>query len=114
VVDMAPLFLTLGVIGIIYGAAVAVVQRDLKRLVAYSSVAHLGFIVVGIFDVSANLLFGLATVTGALAIVAVLGSLYPAATVLLARIIDHERMTRAQNIGVLAALTGVAMITAGS
>ena len=45
----APFFLTLGVIGIIYGAVVATMQSDLKRLVAYSSVAHLGFIVIGIF-----------------------------------------------------------------
>ena len=45
----APLFLVLGVIGIIYGAIVATMQKDLKRLVAYSSVAHLGFIVMGIF-----------------------------------------------------------------
>ena len=36
-------------IGIIYGALVATVQKDLKRLVAYSSVAHLGFIVLGTF-----------------------------------------------------------------
>ncbi|MBV9253629.1 MAG: NADH-quinone oxidoreductase subunit M, partial [Actinobacteria bacterium] len=48
-VDMAPLLLTLAVIGIIYGALVATVQKDLKRLVAYSSVAHLGFIVLGTF-----------------------------------------------------------------
>jgi len=48
-VDMAPLLLTLAVIGIIYGALVATVQTDLKRLVAYSSVAHLGFIVLGTF-----------------------------------------------------------------
>ncbi len=47
--DLAPLFLTLGVIGIVYGAAVATMQTDLKRLVAYSSVAHMGFIVLGIF-----------------------------------------------------------------
>jgi NADH-quinone oxidoreductase subunit M len=47
--DLAPLFLTLGVIGIVYGAAVATMQKDLKRLVAYSSVAHMGFIVLGIF-----------------------------------------------------------------
>jgi NADH-quinone oxidoreductase subunit M len=40
---------TLGVIGIIYGAVVAAMQADLKRLVAYSSVAHLGFIVLGTF-----------------------------------------------------------------
>lgn len=48
-IALAPLFLTLGVIGIIYGAAVATVQTDLKKLVAYSSVAHMGFIVLGIF-----------------------------------------------------------------
>ena len=41
--------MTLGVIGIIYGAVVATMQKDLKRLVAYSSVAHLGFIVLGTF-----------------------------------------------------------------
>ena len=45
----APVLLTLGVIGIIYGAIVATMQKDLKRLVAYSSVAHLGFIILGIF-----------------------------------------------------------------
>ncbi|MGH9022432.1 MAG: complex I subunit 4 family protein, partial [Acidimicrobiia bacterium] len=48
-VDFAPMMLTLAVIGILYGAAVATMQRDLKRLVAYSSVAHLGFVVLGIF-----------------------------------------------------------------
>jgi len=50
--DLAPVFLTLGVIGIVYGALVATMQSDLKRLVAYSSVAHLGFIVVGVFGLS--------------------------------------------------------------
>jgi NADH-quinone oxidoreductase subunit M len=45
----APGLVTLGVVGIIYGAIVATMQRDLKRLVAYSSVAHLGFIVLGTF-----------------------------------------------------------------
>ena len=45
----APALVTLGVIGILYGAIVATMQRDLKRLVAYSSVAHLGFIVLGTF-----------------------------------------------------------------
>jgi NADH-quinone oxidoreductase subunit M len=58
VVDLAPLFLTLGVIGIIYGAVVAVVQKDLKRLVAYSSVAHLGFIVLGTFALTTEALQG--------------------------------------------------------
>ncbi|HYI61054.1 MAG TPA: NADH-quinone oxidoreductase subunit M [Acidimicrobiales bacterium] len=45
----APGLVTLGVIGILYGAIVATMQKDLKRLVAYSSVAHLGFIVLGTF-----------------------------------------------------------------
>jgi NADH-quinone oxidoreductase subunit M len=44
-----PLIIMLAVIGIIYGALVAMVQPDLKRLVAYSSVSHLGFVVLGIF-----------------------------------------------------------------
>ena len=48
-VFFAPGLVTLGVIGIIYGAVVATMQKDLKRLVAYSSVAHLGFIVMGTF-----------------------------------------------------------------
>ena len=48
----APALVTLGVIGIIYGAIVATMQKDLKRLVAYSSVAHLGFIVLGTFAIT--------------------------------------------------------------
>ncbi len=44
----APLLATLGIIGIVYGAAVALAQTDLKRLVAYSSVAHMGFVVLAI------------------------------------------------------------------
>jgi len=48
-VYFAPALVTLGVIGIVYGAIVATMQRDLKRLVAYSSVAHLGFIILGTF-----------------------------------------------------------------
>jgi len=47
--ELAPLVLTLAIIGIIYGALVAIVQKDLKRLVAYSSIAHLGFVVLGMF-----------------------------------------------------------------
>jgi len=47
--DWALLFAVLSVIGIIYGALVARVQPDAKKLVAYSSVSHLGFVVLGIF-----------------------------------------------------------------
>ena len=46
---LGPLILGLGVIGVLYGALVALVQSDIKKLVAYSSVAHLGFVVLGIF-----------------------------------------------------------------
>ena len=45
-----PWIVTLAVIGIIYGALVAMVQPDLKKLVAYSSVSHLGFVVLGLFS----------------------------------------------------------------
>ena len=45
----APVVGVLAIIGIVYGALVATVQRDLKRLVAYTSVSHLGFVVLGIF-----------------------------------------------------------------
>ncbi len=51
-VFFAPALVTLGVVGILYGAIVATMQKDLKRLVAYSSVAHLGFIVLGTFSLT--------------------------------------------------------------
>ncbi|MFM9120528.1 MAG: NuoM family protein, partial [Acidimicrobiaceae bacterium] len=53
-----PVLFTLAVIGIIYGAIAATMQRDLKRLVAYSSVAHLGFIVLGTFALSSQAVTG--------------------------------------------------------
>lgn len=46
----APLISMLAIVGIIYGALVAMVQPDMKKLVAYSSVSHLGFVVLGIFS----------------------------------------------------------------
>jgi NADH-quinone oxidoreductase subunit M len=45
----APYFVALAVIGIVYGAAVAMMQADIKKLVAYSSVSHLGFVMLGLF-----------------------------------------------------------------
>jgi NADH-quinone oxidoreductase subunit M len=53
-----PVILTLATIGIIYGAIAATMQTDLKRLVAYSSVAHLGFIVLGTFAITSQSLTG--------------------------------------------------------
>jgi len=47
--EFAPVIIALAVIGILYGALVALVQRDVKKLVAYSSVSHLGFVMLGVF-----------------------------------------------------------------
>ena len=55
---MAPWVMTLAVIGIIYGAIVAAVQPDLKKLIAYSSVAHMGFVMIGIFSLTHNGMMG--------------------------------------------------------
>jgi NADH-quinone oxidoreductase subunit M len=52
--DFAPVAIVLAIVGIIYGSLVAMVQPDLKKLVAYSSVAHLGFVVLGIFAFNVN------------------------------------------------------------
>jgi NADH-quinone oxidoreductase subunit M len=47
--QFAPVAMTLGVIGIFYGAVMASAQTDIKRLVAYSSVSHMGFVLIGIY-----------------------------------------------------------------
>ncbi|HEX5694777.1 MAG TPA: NADH-quinone oxidoreductase subunit M [Acidimicrobiia bacterium] len=57
-VDAVPIMATLAVVGIVYGAVVAIVQPDLKKLVAYSSVSHLGFIVLGTFALTSGGLQG--------------------------------------------------------
>ena len=48
-IDFIPLISILALIGIIYGALVAMVQKDVKRLVAFSSISHLGFVMLGLF-----------------------------------------------------------------
>jgi drug/metabolite transporter (DMT)-like permease len=70
-------------------------------------------IFLGLFDNAANVLFALASQRGLLSLVAVLGSLYPVSTVLLARTLLRERLSRAQTVGVLAAFAGVALIAVG-
>jgi NADH-quinone oxidoreductase subunit M len=56
--ELAPIALVIGVVGILYGALLAFAQNDLKRLVAYTSVSHLGFVLVGIFSGSVIALQG--------------------------------------------------------
>ena len=75
------------------------------------SLAVLGMI--GVLDLGANGLYALATQEGLLSVVAVLGSLYPAVTVVLARIVLAERVARLQEVGVVLALAGVIAISAG-
>lgn len=71
-------------------------------------------IAAGVLDAVANGLFQLATQRGLLSVVAVLGSLYPAATVVLARILINERMNRIQGAGVVLALTAAGLLAFGS
>src|SRR5437762_7499046 len=50
--DLAPLVFTLSVVAVVYTSLVALVQQDMKKLIAYSSVAHMGFVTMGIFAVT--------------------------------------------------------------
>jgi NADH-quinone oxidoreductase subunit M len=58
VAEAAPLMVGLAVVGIVYGALVAVMQPDVKKLVAYSSVSHLGFCVLGLFALEPRAVVG--------------------------------------------------------
>lgn len=70
-------------------------------------------VAIGLADLTANLCFGAAATRGLLSVVAVLGSLYPVATVLLARWFHAERMAPVQRWGVVATLGGVLLISSG-
>lgn len=74
--------------------------------------AALGIALVGLGDVAANALFALASQRGLLAVVSVLGSLFPIVTVVLAHMFLHERISRVQRVGVAVALLGVAVVSA--
>jgi len=69
--------------------------------------------VIGVADLAATALYALATTRGALSVVSVIGALYPIATVLLARGVLKERLTRSQTAGVVLALAGVGLVSAG-
>ena len=73
----------------------------------------LGISASGIFDVAANLFFLLAARRGYLALVAVLTSMYPGTTVVLARVVLRERLTRAQLVGLALAAGGIIAMAAG-
>jgi drug/metabolite transporter (DMT)-like permease len=91
------------VVALLIRARLAVDRADLPRV-----------LVAGVLDSSANLLFAAATQRGLLSVVSVLGSLYPVATVALARAVLGERMGPIQGVGVCAALVGVGLIALGA
>lgn len=70
-------------------------------------------VLVGLVDVSANLSYAYASRGGLLSVVAVLSSLYPVVTVLLARQVHHERLARVQVLGSVGTLAGVVLLSAG-
>lgn len=82
-----------------------------RLTVARSDVRAL--LAIGVLDISANGLFAVASTKGLVSLVAVLASLYPVVTILLARVVLGERVRRVQQAGVAAALAGVALISAG-
>jgi drug/metabolite transporter (DMT)-like permease len=89
--------------------AALVARPDLPRdAVSFGALA-----MVGVLDLGANGLFAIATTKGLLSVVAVLGSLYPAVTVVLARVVLAERVSRLQEVGVGLTLAGVVAISAG-
>jgi len=90
--------------------AVVLARRSSVR-VGRGDVAPL--VAAGVLDTSANGLFAIATTKGSDAVAAVLGSLYPVATVILAAALLHERVHRAQAAGIAVALTGVLLVSAG-
>jgi drug/metabolite transporter (DMT)-like permease len=87
----------------------------LKRPAVQTGRVHMPAIIfLGVCDALAGFAYALATTHGILGIVAVVGALYPAVTVLLSMLILHERPQPAQCIGVAFAVGGIAFISAGS
>lgn len=99
--------------------------RGVSLLVAFAALLVVGaslrpgrsfipvLILIGLCDAGANVLFSLATTHGYLSVVSVLSALYPVVTVALAALVLHERLGAAQRGGVVVALLGAALITAG-
>lgn len=95
-------FTLLGAVALAARPSLALGERDLAAL-----------LLVGLLDTAGNALFALASTESLLSVASVLAQLYPVVTVLLARLVLAERIARIQAAGVVAALAGVALITAG-
>jgi drug/metabolite transporter (DMT)-like permease len=94
--------LIFGTAALVVGTLGGVDRADLPLLIG-----------IGLGDAAANVLFGIASTMGLVSVVAVLGSLYPVVTVLLARALLDERLQRVQVVGVVLAMAGVVLIAGG-
>ena len=90
---VAPFMVALGVVSIVYGALVAVAQKDAKRVLAYSSISHLGFVVLGLFSLTPQ------GVSGAVLQMVNHGISSGAAFLLLGMIHDRRQTTLIRNLG---------------
>jgi drug/metabolite transporter (DMT)-like permease len=91
--------------------AVVLVAAALLRPPPLSRRAYAPLAAVGALDIGANVMFAIALTVGVAGIVSVLGSLYPLATVILARAVLHEHVSSQQRTGVFAALAGIALVS---
>lgn len=94
-------------------AALIMAAVLLRPTIDVGARALMPFAAMGVLDLAANGLYALATRHGLLSVVSVAASLYPLATVLLARALLGERVRRVQEVGIAAALAGVVLIAAG-
>jgi drug/metabolite transporter (DMT)-like permease len=69
-----------------------------------------GLLAIGVLDQGANILYGFASTVGLVSLAAVLASLFPIVTIILARVVLRERLSRVQQTGVTCVLAGVALI----
>jgi NADH-quinone oxidoreductase subunit M len=95
-VAFQPWLAALGVVGILYGALVAMVQRDVKKLVAYSSVSHLGFVVLGLFALTVE------SIAGAMIVMLAHGLSTGALFLLVGNIYERRHTRRIADFGGLA------------
>ncbi|MEX2375872.1 MAG: DMT family transporter [Dehalococcoidia bacterium] len=111
VASQANLYWGLGLHRIALMLCVAVAILFLRPTVALRLESILLIILIGLLDITGATLFALAATTGLLSIAAVLGSTYSISTVLLARMILHERVQQHQHIGLAFTLTGICLLS---
>lgn len=95
---------------VLLGGAAAI---TLAKWPSVHDISYAPILAIGAFDVAANALWAVASTMGVLSLVAVLGTMFPAVTVLLAMVFLHERLRSHQVVGVLLVLSGGALISGG-